>query len=60
MLYNTSLQLILYLSLQLLIPYPRMAPPPFPLVTTNLFSISVSLLPFCYIHYFVVLDSTYK
>ena len=33
-------------------------PPFFLLVTTSLFSVSVSLLLFCYIHLFYVLDST--
>ena len=44
-------------SLYLPLTHPYIVVPP-PLVATSLFSISVSLLLLCYIHYF--LDSTYK
>ena len=40
-------------SLYLLISYPYVASPLSPLVTTNLFSVYVSLFLFCYIHWFV-------
>ena len=60
--YNISLLLIYFIhsSLYLLILYPYLAPSLSPLVTTSLFSISVSLFLFCYIHSFYFLDSTYK
>ena len=49
-------------SLSLLVPYPFIAPPLFSPPTGNhsLFSISLSLPLFCYIHYFVVLFQRQK
>ena len=50
-LYNISLQLTLYLKFVLLPPQPLpLLPSLSTLVTTNLLSISVSLLLCCYIH----------
>ena len=58
MLYITSLYLIYFIpgNLYLLIPFPYLllSPPLSPLVTTNLFSVSMSLVSFCYIHSFVL------
>ena len=52
----------LYLILYLLIPFPSLASllTPSPRVTTRLFSVSMSLLLFCYTHLFYFLDATYK
>ena len=64
MLYYIFLYYIYFIhrSLSLLIPYPKLPLLTLPslLVTTSLFSISVSLFFFCYIHQFYFSDSTYK
>ena len=54
--YNILVACFIPNSLYLLLLYPCLAPPPSlsTLVTTSLFSISVSLLLFCYVHWFVV------
>ena len=51
-LYNIFLWLIYFIhsSLDPLIPYPYLAPPRIPVVTTGLFFVPVSLVLFCYIH----------
>ena len=56
MLYGKSLWLIYFMYSSLLIPYPKLVPPN-PLVTTSLFSMSVSLSPFCFLTIYWVAPS---
>ena len=58
-LYGISLLLyFIHNSLYFLTPIPVLSLSP--LVTISVFSVSVSLFPFCYIHYFYFVDSIYK